>query len=104
MSLRTLKEVKEIGGFKVGAGEYVQIEGNTISFTIQTAPIQEVGVNGCQVDTLIEAARLMLQGLNEEVECVETQMAASYLGSALRWLGKRKKDRIRRGVEGTRQK
>ena len=36
---------------------YVRHDVNSISFTLQSAPIGEVGVNGCQLDTLIDAAR-----------------------------------------------
>lgn len=80
---------------------YVRHDVNSISFTLQSAPIGEVGVNGCQVDTLIHTALLMLKGLNAKVGCVENDNAINKLEMALHWLGERTKDRQQRGVEGT---
>ena len=80
MALKTLKGVKKIDGFKLNhindhdfmepterRKNYIEIDHcfNEISFTIQNGPIKEVGVNGCQVDTLIETAKLMIEGLNK---------------------------------------
>ena len=42
---------------------YVRHDVNSISFTIQNGPIKEVGVNGCQVDTLIETASIISSSL-----------------------------------------
>ena len=77
---------------------------NSIAFTIQNGPVflADVGVNGCQVDTIIEAARLILVGLNKNPHnCRENSMAITKLDEALMWLKKRKEDRVARGVEGT---
>lgn len=125
MSLETLKDVKEIGGFKVMTNEDRPIKGdgsvdwdkfdelrkfvpicidhpkNMISFKIQNGPIKENGVNGCQVDTLIETAKLMIEGLDAKVPCWENTMALTKLEEALMWLKKRTEERKRRGVEGT---
>ena len=56
--------------------------------------------DGCQVDTIIEAAKLMLDGLNKKFPCRENSMALIKLDEALLWLQKRKQDRERRKVEG----
>src|SRR3954468_22692157 len=45
---------------------YVRNDKNSLSFTIQNGPIGEVGVNGCQVDTVIETAKLIIEGLNKK--------------------------------------
>ena len=79
---------------------YHREDKNSITFTIQNGPIKEVGVNGCQVDTLIETARIMIRGLNKKFPCVENNEAILYLSLALEWLKKRKADRELRGVEG----
>ena len=95
MALETLKGVEEIGGFRVNQfyedetikavrwNEYIEIdhEVNTIKFTIQNGPIKENGVNGCQVDTLIHAAKHIIFELED-----------------------RKADREKRGVEGLNKK
>ena len=80
---------------------YVRHDVNSISFTLQSAPIGEVGVNGCQVDTIIEAAKLMLERLNSKLSCRENAIAITKLDEALMWLNERTKKRIKRGVEGT---
>lgn len=80
---------------------YVRHDVNSISFTIQNGPIKENGVNGCQVETLIEAAKTIIQGLNEKLPCRENSIAITKLEEALMWLTARKLDREKREVEGT---
>lgn len=79
---------------------YVRHDVNSLSFTIQNGPVKEVGVNGCQVDTVIEAAKVMLEGLNKKFHCRENSLAITKLEEALHWLEHRKKDREARNVEG----
>ena len=79
---------------------YVRQDVNSIAFTLQNGPIKEKGVNGCQVDTIIEAAKTILSGLNKQFPCKENEVAIAHLENALGVLGQRKKDRISRGVEG----
>jgi len=118
MALETLKDVTEIGGFKVLREKPYDMDWDTydsyrkenpilitnrlnmISFRIQDGPIKEHGVNGCQVDTLIEAAKMIIEGLNKNFPCQENYNAISRLEDALMWLGQRKKNREQRGVEG----
>ncbi len=110
MALETLKDVKEIGGFEVRevlwiqpANSFIEVnpEYNSIVFRLQKGPIKEVGVNGCQVDTMIEAAKMIIDGLNQKHPCEENAMALAALQSALEWLAVRTKNRTERGVEGT---
>ena len=122
MALETLKDVKKIGEFDVlqerpkkenGAIDwdlfdelrkekpiYIDHNVDMISFRIQNGPIKENGINGCQVDTIIEAAKTILEGLNKKFSCRENSIAITKLDEALMWLEKRKKDREKRGVEG----
>lgn len=114
MALETLKGVKVIGGYPVYQSSHmdeldipdgempiiVDHPCNTIMFKIQNGPIKEVGKNGCQVDTLIHTAQLMLEGLNKKFPCKENAMAIINLIDALRCLDARTKDREKRGVEG----
>lgn len=122
MALETLKDVTKIDGFKVlterprkedGSIDwekfdelrkeqpiYIDHDVNMISFRIQNGPVKEVGVNGCQVDTLICTAAIMLEGLNEKFPCKENNAAIAGLGNAIKWLEIRKKNREKRGVEG----
>ena len=80
---------------------YIRHDVNSISFTLQNGPIKEVGVNGCQVDTLIYAAKAILEGLNKNFPCHENEMAINKLQAAIDWMDERTKDREKRGVEGT---
>lgn len=80
---------------------YVRNDKNSLSFTIQNGPIKEVGVNGCQVDTVIEAAKVIIEGLNKKFPCRENSIAITKLDEALQWLSWRKRDREKRKVEGT---
>ena len=79
---------------------YVRNDKNSLSFTIQNGPIKENGINGCQVDTVIEAAKTIIEGLNKKFPCRENSVAITKLDEALMWLEKRTKDRIKRDVEG----
>lgn len=83
---------------------YVRNDVNSIAFTIQKGPINVNGVNGCQVNTIIEAAKIILEGLNKQFPCRENSLAITKLEEALMWLDKRRIDREARGVEGTLQR
>jgi len=122
MALETLEGIEEIGGFKVirkvpegmsweefdqyrkEAPIFITEHLNMISFKIQKGPIKEVGISGCQVDTMIEAARLIISELNEKFPCIENFHAIIGLQNALFWLEQRKISRERRQVEGTSNK
>jgi len=82
---------------------YVRHDKNSISFTLQNGPVKAWGVNGCQVDALIEAAKAILDGLNKHFPCRENACAITKLDEALHWLEHRTKDRVKRQVEGTNQ-
>ena len=130
MALETLKNIESIDGFqvldiaqamdhikqritspemqqreikKLLSEYFIQIDhgNNLLIFKLQSAPISEVGVNGCQVDTIIMAAHDILMGLNIKYPCHENEMAINKLRIAIKWLEKRKTDREARGVEGT---
>jgi len=79
---------------------YLRHDKNSLSFTLQNGPIKENGVNGCQVNEVIEAAKIILEGLNKNFPCRENASAITKLDEALMWLEKRTKDREKRGVEG----
>ena len=113
MALKTLKDVERIDGFDVAIcrqdfdakKRHVLAgypgNGNVLMFRIQDGPIKEAGANGCQVDTVIEAAVRMVSGLNNRFPCVENGEAIAHLSCALDCLRERKKNREQRGVEGT---
>ena len=95
MALETLKGVTKLGGFhvheddEIANGKWSDVDvkysvcvhhgDNTIAFRIQNGPIKENGVNGCQVDTIIEAAKAIIIGLNEKFPCSENSIAIDHL-------------------------
>lgn len=110
MALETLREVTKIRNVEIKRVEWEQPKDhfievndahNAITFKIQNGPALRKGVNGCQVDALIETAKLMLEGLNRKVPARETAIVITKLEEALMWLDKRTADRTNRGVEGT---
>lgn len=125
MALETLKGVEKIGGFDVlqerpkkpdGSVDwdlfdeqrklspiYVDHDVNMISIRIQDGPIKENGINGAQIDTLIEAAKIIIDGLDNKFPCMENKMASHGLQAALWALESRKANREARNVEGTSQ-
>lgn len=79
---------------------YVRNDKNSLSFTIQNGPIKENGVNGCQVQTIVEVAKKIVEGLNAKFPCRENAMMITKLDEAIMWSKKRTEDRENRGVEG----
>ena len=110
MALETLKDVTEIDGFEVtrdmvaiGSTQevlFISDEKNIISFKIQSGPVGPNGVNGCQVDTIIETAKIILIGLDKKFPSEYNDKAIGGLNAALLALKARKADREERGVEG----
>lgn len=79
---------------------YIVEDGARVSFQIQDGPIGEVGVNGVQVDAVIEWAKAKVEGFNKAFPCRENSMVVTKLDEALLWLIKRRLDREARKVEG----
>lgn len=109
MALETLSGYNLIGGYEVTRGVsnfgkdrpiFIHDETNQVAFQIQNGPVKEAGINGCQLDSLIEVAKLMIEGLNDKFPCRENALAITKLEEALMWLNQRKINRLSRGVEG----
>lgn len=79
---------------------FLRKDKNSLSFTLQNGPIKEVGVNGCQIETVIEAAKIIIERLNQKFPCYENVRAMEGLSDALIALADRKAKREARGVEG----
>lgn len=79
---------------------YVRHDVNSLSFTIQNGPIKEVGKNGCQVEDIIAAAKVIVEGLNAKFPCRENSMVITKLDEALMWSRERTRNRELRNVEG----
>lgn len=79
---------------------YTRKDKNSISFTIQNGPIKEVGINGCQIDCMIEAAKKIIEGFNKDFPCRENSMVITKLDESLMWLRERTRNRELAGIEG----
>lgn len=75
-----------------------------IKFTIQSDPVSEVGINGCQARDMLEYVKCLFQSLNFAVPNRETSITITKLEEALHWQDARTADRERRQVEGTMEK
>ena len=75
-------------------------EMSSVAFTIQSGPIKEFGVNGCQIDDVIQWAKEKIEEFQQAYPCRENALAITKLDEALLWLLKRKLDREKRQVEG----
>ncbi len=71
-----------------------------IKFTIQSDPISEVGVNGCQVLDILKYTKCLFESLNEAFPCRENSLTITKIEEAIHWQDARTKDRQKRGVEG----
>lgn len=112
MAIETLKHREMINNFHVfhgspsenylPSGVYIMVDHNqnSLHFKIQNGPIKEQGLNGCQVDTIIETGKLILEGLDDQYPSEWNLKAIQNLNTALDCLKMRKKERERRGVEG----
>jgi hypothetical protein len=118
MALETLTGINEIDGFKIirvkpddmSWDDFDKLRDefpinitekmNTISFRIQNGPIKEVGVNGCQVLTIIKAAIIIIDELNNKFPCEENEQTLLHLDMAIEFQESRTKNRRLRGVEG----
>jgi hypothetical protein len=75
-----------------------------VSFTIQSDPIGEVGVNGCQAADMLEYVKCLFESLNDKFPCNENVETIQSLETAIAWQDKRTADREARGVEGVNEK
>ena len=71
-----------------------------VSFTIQSDPIGEVGVNGCQALDMLKYAKCLFQSLNDAFPCRENSLTITKIEEAIHWQEARTKDRLKRQVEG----
>lgn len=87
---------------------YIEIENGTdvkgvapvVKFTIQSDPIGEVGINGCQALDMLEYTKCLFQSLNDAFPCRENALTITKIEEAIHWQDARTKDRLARQVEG----
>jgi hypothetical protein len=81
---------------------FPQVHGqeSSVKFIIQSGPIKEFGVNGCQIDDVIRWAKEKIEEFSKAFPCRENSLAVTKLDEALLWLYERRRAREARGVEG----
>ena len=79
---------------------FISQEGNMVTFQVQDGPIKQVGVNGCQIDDVIQWVRDFIEKAESRVPHIQNRGALKGLKNALYCLNLRTRDRIIRGVEG----
>jgi hypothetical protein len=73
-------------------------EPSSVTFTIQSGPINEFGINGCQIDDVIRWTRDKIQEFNKNYPCRENSLVVTKLDEALLWrLGAKKRARVENG-------
>lgn len=98
------KEIAEKGkNFKCSESYPIIIDhvNNGIRLKIQNGPIKEGnGVNGCQVDSLVQAASIIITAFDGKFPCSENGVAIDALRIAINAMKMRKERREREGTEG----
>ena len=74
-----------------------------IHIKFQEGPVKEAGVNGAQIEDVIDVLVERLQGFQQILPCRENEMAIMKLEEARLWLNERTRKRQAQGVEGTNQ-
>jgi hypothetical protein len=115
LKLNTMRHVeKALAKFyvKEGVNSFISIQNiedvkgvaPIVSFTIQSDPISEVGVNGVQALDMLKYVQYLFESLNEVFPCRENSLTLTKIEEAIHWQDARTKDRQNRLVEGTNQK
>jgi len=104
-----LKNMKEKGGdnckfISIANCEDVKGVAPIVSFKIQSDPVLEVGINGCQACDMLEYVLRLIQSFNDKFPCRENAITITKIQEALMWQDQRTKDREQRNVEGKNEK
>jgi len=75
-----------------------------VSFTIQSDPVGEVGINGVQALDILKYSKNLFESLNEAFPCRENALTITKIEEAIHWQEARTKNREKRGVEGKNEK
>ena len=71
-----------------------------VNITWQDGVVPEVGVNGCQINDVLEVVISRLAELNTAFPCEENDYTMDYIREAIMWQNRRTANRIAQGVEG----
>ena len=71
-----------------------------VKFTIQSDPISEVGINGCQALDMLKYVKCLFQSLNDAFPSSYNDTTIAHIENAIEAQYLRTQDRINRKVEG----
>lgn len=102
---KALDNLKESGNKLT---EFIKIENSKdkkgvapiVKFIIQSDPIGEVGINGCQASDMLEYTKCLFESLNDAFPCRENSLTITKIEEAIHWQEARTKNRLSRKVEG----
>jgi|JI9StandDraft_1071089.scaffolds.fasta_scaffold511257_1 hypothetical protein len=75
-----------------------------VKFKIQSDPIGEVGVNGCQATDILVYVKSLFESLDNAFPCDENKHTIDSIRTAIHWQEIRTTERKKRGVEGQNKK
>jgi hypothetical protein len=102
--VKALQKLNSTDFITIQNAEDVKGVAPVVSFTIQSDPVKEVGINGCQAIDMLEYIKCLFESLNEAFSCRENALTITKIEEAIHWQEARTKDRLKRGVEGTNNK
>jgi len=102
--VKALQKLNSTDFITIQNAEDVKGVAPVVSFTIQSDPVKEVGINGCQAIDMLEYVKCLFESLNEAFPCRENALTITKIEEAIHWQEARTKDRLKRGVEGTNNK
>lgn len=91
---------RKLGDKPYAGSPFVLIDRQSVTFIGQRGPINEVGVNGCQIDDMATFLIGTLEVLNKKFPCRENSIAITKFQEGLMWLTERRHERQGRGAEG----
>lgn len=103
-----LEKKMDADGSIMGVLNFIKIENKedvkgvapVVSFTIQSDPIREVGINGCQALDMLKYVKCLFESLNETYHSDYNVTTIAHIENAIQSQELRTLDRIKRGVEG----
>jgi len=83
-------------------GSRAHIQNSHIDIKFQLGPVKEHGINGCQIDDILQILIERVEGFQKgPFSGRENAIVITKLQEAQHWLEHRTRDRERRNVEGT---
>jgi len=96
----TGQEMELINFIEIENVEDIKGVAPVVKFTIQSDPISEVGINGCQALDMLKYVKCLFESLNEAFHSEYNVTTIAHIKNAIQAQELRTQDRLKRGVEG----